>query len=162
MTLDRLRQGFEQLAIVAHLASEFAAQAFGRKLYRRERVLDLVRDATRNIGPGARALRLHEFGDIVESDDGTDVALPFPLVGNPDREGPLFVADLFLDLVLALVLQALLIDGAKDRRELGNDLGQMLADDVHALKAEQALGSAAQKCDAVVAVETDDAGGNAR
>ena len=35
----------------------FAAQAFRRKLDRRQRIFDLVRDAARDVGPGGGALR---------------------------------------------------------------------------------------------------------
>ena len=46
-----------------------AAQALGRELDRRQRVLDLVRDAARDVGPGGGALRRDQVGDVVERDD---------------------------------------------------------------------------------------------
>ena len=47
----------------------FAAQPLGRQLDRRQRVLDLVGDAARDIGPGRGALRQHQLGDVVDGDD---------------------------------------------------------------------------------------------
>ena len=51
------------------LVAVFALQPFGRELDRRQRILDLVRDAPRHVGPGGGALRRHEIGDVVEGDD---------------------------------------------------------------------------------------------
>ena len=48
---------------------ETALQPLGGKLDRRQRVLDLVRDAARDVGPGGLALRELQFGDVVEGDD---------------------------------------------------------------------------------------------
>ena len=44
-------------------------QALGRQLDRRERVLDLVREAARDLAPGDRALGRDHVGDVVEHDD---------------------------------------------------------------------------------------------
>ena len=48
---------------------EAPLQAFGGKLDRRQRVLDLMRDAPRHIGPGGLALRRLQLGDVVEGHD---------------------------------------------------------------------------------------------
>ena len=48
------------------LAAILALQALGRELDRRERVLDLMRDAARDVGPGGIALGGDEIGDVVE------------------------------------------------------------------------------------------------
>ncbi len=49
--------------------AELAADAFGRELDRRQRVLDLVGDAARDVAPGRGALRRDQLGDVVERDD---------------------------------------------------------------------------------------------
>ena len=50
-------------------ARELHREALGGELDRRQRILDLVREAPRNLGPRGVALRLHELGDVVEHDD---------------------------------------------------------------------------------------------
>ena len=50
-------------------AGIFALQPFGGELDRRQRILDLMRDAARDIGPGGGALGGDEIGDVVEGDD---------------------------------------------------------------------------------------------
>ena len=55
---------------------EAALQPLGRELDRRQRVLDLVRDAARDIGPGGLALRRLQLGDVVEGDDEAVVRPP--------------------------------------------------------------------------------------
>ena len=51
-------------------------QPLGRKLDRRQRILDLVRDAARDIGPGGLALRRLQLGDVVEGGDEAERAAP--------------------------------------------------------------------------------------
>ena len=65
---DRVRALVEHLAIRGDDLAVFAADALGRELDRGQRVLDLVRDAPRHVGPGGGALRRDEIGDVVERD----------------------------------------------------------------------------------------------
>ena len=51
-----------------HLLQETPAHALGRQLDRRERILDLVRQAPRHLAPGGVALGLQQRGDVVEHD----------------------------------------------------------------------------------------------
>ena len=118
LPLDRLRQRLEQLAILRHLLAELPAQTLGGKLYRRERVFDLVRDAPRDVRPSARALRLNEFRHVVEGHDRADVALAGLFVRDLYGERPLFVADLLLDLALPLALEAGFFGAARARRRI--------------------------------------------
>ena len=89
---DRVGALVEHLAVLGDDLAVAAADALGRQLDRRQRVLDLVGDAARHVGPGGGALRLHEIGDVV---DGDDVGLVVLRVRSPllDRdlhvEGPL-------------------------------------------------------------------------
>ena len=51
------------------LRRELTLEPLGRKLDRRQRILDLVREAARDLGPRGVALRLRELGHVVEHDD---------------------------------------------------------------------------------------------
>ena len=48
------------------LAAELDGEPFGRKLDRRQRILDLVREPSRDFGPRRVALRLRKLGHVVE------------------------------------------------------------------------------------------------
>ena len=48
------------------LGLELVLQPLGRELDRRQRVLDLVRQAPRHLAPGLAALRRDDLGDVVE------------------------------------------------------------------------------------------------
>jgi hypothetical protein len=49
-----------------HAAQELAPHALRGQLDRRQRILDLVRQAARHLAPGRVALRLQQRGDVVE------------------------------------------------------------------------------------------------
>ena len=66
---DGLRALLEDLGIGRDFLLVFAAQTLGGELNGRQRVLDLVRDAARDVGPGRGALGGDEVGDVVEGDD---------------------------------------------------------------------------------------------
>ena len=66
---DRVGALREDFGIGGDLAGIFALQPLGRKLDRRQRILDLVRDAARDVGPGGGALRRDQIGDVVEGGD---------------------------------------------------------------------------------------------
>ncbi len=115
----------EDLEIVRELAGIAAAQALGGELDRGQRVLDLVGDAARHVGPGAGALRREQVGDVVERDH---VALALGhrafagqlhLIGAVVRPGA--DLDLVADLAATRRLGAL-----DDRRQRRNDLADTL------------------------------------
>ena len=65
----------EGLRVLLDLLQVFAAQPFGGELDRGQRVLDLVRDAAGDVGPGRLALRRQQLGDVVEGhDEAADLA----------------------------------------------------------------------------------------
>ncbi len=66
--------------------AEFAADAFGRKLDRRQRILDFVGDAARDVAPGRGALRGDELGDVVERDDVAVARLAGLLGADANRQ----------------------------------------------------------------------------
>ena len=55
--------------VLIDLLAVAALEALGRKLDRRQRVLDLMGDAAGDVRPGGRALGDDEIGDVVEGDD---------------------------------------------------------------------------------------------
>ena len=65
---DGVGQLLEQLGVFLDLLAITAAKAFGRQLDRGQRVLDLVRDAPRHVGPGRLPLIEQLAGDILEGD----------------------------------------------------------------------------------------------
>ena len=69
LTDDRVGAHREGLGVFLDLLQIATLQPLGRKLDRRQRVLDLVRDAAGNVAPRRHALRRHQIGDIVEGDD---------------------------------------------------------------------------------------------
>ena len=65
---DRVGALVEDVLALDDDAAVAALQPLGGKLDRRQRVLDLVGDAARDVGPGGAALGGDEFGDVVERD----------------------------------------------------------------------------------------------
>ena len=128
----------------------FAAQPFGRKLDRRERVLDLVRDAARHVGPGRGALRGHELGDVVERHDVAVLGRARLLAGHADRQ--IALAAVAVDRHLALH-QPLHADarGREHVGELGHDLGERPSERLGLGSADQPLGRPVQDADAALA-----------
>src|SRR5690606_15299945 len=68
---DGLRALLEDFRVGGDFPAIFPAQALCRKLDRRERVLDLMRDTARHIRPGGRSLRAHEFSDVIKGENET-------------------------------------------------------------------------------------------
>ena len=66
---DRVGALLEHFAVGADLAAVFALEPFGGKLDGGQRVLDLVGDAPRDVGPGGGALGRNKVGDVVEGGD---------------------------------------------------------------------------------------------
>src|SRR6516165_6292074 len=92
MSNDRIGADRESLGISFDLFEVSALQAFGGELDRGERVLDLVRDASRDVGPGRLALGREQLGDIVEGDDKTADLVIIVLGGDPYQERPIALA----------------------------------------------------------------------
>ena len=109
-----------------HLAV-FAAQPFRRQLDRRQRVLDLVGDAAGDVGPGRRALREHQLGDVVDGDDVAVIGLGGLLAGDAHRKIALLTvaADRHLALDQPLIAAARRVE---DLGEFGRDFGQRTAE----------------------------------
>ena len=66
MANDGFRTPIKGFQVGLDVLSVFSAQAFGRELDRRQRVLDLVGDAAGDVLPGGVALRRDETGYVVE------------------------------------------------------------------------------------------------
>ena len=82
---DGVGAAVEGLAVLDDHLAVLAADALGRKLYRRQRVLDLVGDAPRHIGPGRGALRGDQLGDVVEGQHRAVVLLARRLARSRGR-----------------------------------------------------------------------------
>lgn len=113
---DRLGQAREGRVALLHLAAVAPLEAFGGELNGGERILDLVRDAPRDVGPGGAALVGELLGDVVEGDDGTGGR-----AGDTHRQRARVEAVADLDHAVAL---AFLDQGV----ELGRHLAERFAD----------------------------------
>ena len=142
-----------------HLAV-FAAQPLGRQLDRRQRVLDLVGDAPRNIRPSRGALRQHQLGDVVDGDDVAVLGFGGLFAGHAHRIIALLAvaADRHLALHQALIAVARRL---KDIGELGRDLGERKPEHLAFRAPDQLLGRAIEDGDAAVGIDADDAGAGA-
>ena len=69
MADDRVGADREGFDVAFDLLQISAAQPFRRQLDRGQRVLDFVRDAAGDIGPGRLTLRRQQFGNVVERND---------------------------------------------------------------------------------------------
>lgn len=70
LAYDRVRALVEDSSVfLVYLLTVPAPQPFGRKLDRRQRILDLVRDAAGDVRPGGGTLRDHQIRDVVDGDD---------------------------------------------------------------------------------------------
>ncbi len=69
------------------LREVFALEPLGGELDRGQRVLDLVRDAARDVGPGGLALGRLEFGDVVEGHDEADRLALDTLADDAHQQG---------------------------------------------------------------------------
>ena len=76
----------EHRRILGDRLAVFAAQPLRRQLDRRERILDLVRDAARDVGPGRGALRADQVGDVVERHHIAVVGFRRLLAGHAHRQ----------------------------------------------------------------------------
>ena len=83
---DRVGALLEDRAVFGDHLTVFAAQPLRRKLDRRQRILDLMRDPACHVGPGRGALRDHEFGDVVERDNITVFGVGRLLAGDTHRQ----------------------------------------------------------------------------
>ena len=147
----------EDLAVFGDGVAVFAANALGRKLDRRQRVLDLVCDAARHVGPGGRALSNDQLGDVVERHH---VALSVAFAGHADGEVALRSGAAQRDLIgrkpLPLFLRTLQM-----LAEFRHDVGKLLADKLLLFEAEKFLGGAVDQIDGAVGVHAHDARGHA-
>src|SRR5581483_799230 len=83
---DRVGALLEHVPVFRDHPAVLALDALGRELYRGQRVLDLVGDAARHVGPRRGALCRDELGDVVEGDHRAVVLLPLLLVRHAHHE----------------------------------------------------------------------------
>src|SRR6202789_2961569 len=156
---DGVRALGENFRIGDDLLAVFALEALGGKLDRRQRVLDLMGDAARDVGPGGGALGGDQIGDVVESDDEAGLASALLAVDLDAQIAHLAAA---LDARFPARPPDRLRQRAADQAgELGNGLGIMAAFDLFMRGIEQARGGAVDDGDAALAAQADDAGADA-
>ena len=83
---DRVSALRKNAVILADRLAVFAAQPLGRQLDGGERVLDLVCDAARDVGPGRGTLGRDQRGDIVERQHVAVFRLARLFAGDADRQ----------------------------------------------------------------------------
>ena len=161
MADDGIGAGGEGFAIRDDILEIFPFQALGRELDRGQRILDLMRDAARDIGPGRFALRRLQIGYVVERDH---ITLRFALQtfrrdANEQHMRAAGAHDLHLRL-RQTVGPAFRFVIKPDH--FGNDLGKILTDMLIEIGAEQQRGRAVRQVDAALLIEADHTGRNAR
>jgi hypothetical protein len=110
---DRTRELLEGRGIRGDLLAVTALEPLGGQLDRRQRVLDLVRDAARHVRPGGAALVEQLLGDVVEGQNMPALD-PHPL----HRQGARLARRRELDYVLALLAVEVAVEFGRQRREL--------------------------------------------
>ncbi len=157
LTNDRFRALIENEPIFRDHLAELAADALGGQLNRRQRILDLVRDAAGDVRPCRGALRGDEFGDVVERDDVAFVGLRRLLLGA-DAHGEIALDAVAADFDLTLQ-QPLRTAASRGHQfvEFGNDLGQRLAQHFRFGMPDQFFRRTVENGDLSLAVDTDDA-----
>ena len=83
---DRVGALLEHRFVLGDHLAVLALQPLGRKLDRGQRILDLVRDAARDVGPGRGALRRDQVGDVVERHHIAAVLVGRLLGGDAHRQ----------------------------------------------------------------------------
>ena len=147
---DRAGQPLERLLVGRDLLAEAALQPLGGELDRGQRVLDLMRDAPGDVRPGGAALVGQLVGDVVEGQHR-----PVLVAHALDRERALAAVGGDQHIGLRLLAAHELVELGRDRRQ-APCLRSALA------LLEQGLGRAVEQQDAVLRIDRDDAGGDAR
>ena len=158
---DRVGASGEHLGVALDLGEVLALDALGRKLNRRQRVLYLVGDPARDVGPGGGTLGGDERGDVVEGDDEALERVAKPLGADADEQVSRAAVAYDRDLVLAAPVGPFhrLVH---DRAHLGHGVGESAADQLVGAARQQLERRAVGILDAALGIEPDDAGGHAR
>ena len=141
------------------------AHAFGGQLDRRQRVLDLVREAPRDFAPGGHLLRPDERRHVVEhDDDAVGAAIVAAQRRRHDREMQLAAAARQRHVARADVAAAsqCFVDDVSQRLQVAvaEGLARRKPGD-RRVDAKQPRGGGIRGADAAERIDGDDAGGNA-
>ena len=148
---------FEDALVFGDDLAEFTANALGRKLDRRQRVLDFVGDAARNVAPRRCPLRGDELRDVVERDNVAVARLAGLLGADANRQVALMAVARDRDLALHQPLRAL-ARGFHHVVELWQHVRQRMVQRLGLGIADKFLGRTVQNADAAGSVDADDAG----
>ena len=148
---DRAGQPLEGLRVRCDLLAEAALQPLGGELDRGQRVLDLMRDAPGDVGPGGAALVGQLVGDVVE---GQHRRRPGSARASPRAcAGPL---------PAATRTSASRCSPRMNSSSSGETSASWRAFELVLALLQQRLGRAVDQQDAARRIERDDAGGDAR
>ena len=163
---DGGRRLLEQtLLLRAPVRGQAAAQALGRELDRRERVLDLVGDALGHLAPGGEALGLEELGQVVEDEDHAEIGVLGSLERGgrgEERHGVAFTPEVHLSLQRVFAQPVHALDECGELRVNGwpqHGRGR-LAERFSRRHAQHSLGGAIDGGDASRGVEREHARGH--
>ena len=177
---DRLRTARQHLGLGGRqLVGELVLHPLGGELDRRERVLDLVREAPRDLAPGDRALGAHHLAHVVEHHQPAALRARQPRTAHQQRQrrrivgprlgAPLAAGGVAAERELALPPEVgVLVELAEGLDELRRGLAQprqLLERAAHepvGAGPEDRLGADVRERDAEVLVEHDHAGGQVR
>src|SRR6185295_8133560 len=140
-----------------------ASDALRRQLDRRQRVLDFVRQAARDLAPGRVALRLQERGDVVEHDDeAAGAAVLARQRGARTHQDAAAGFGLQHELLAPLGLTRVEVRAAGDlelleQRAALAGVGQRFADDAVDLRAENRAGRLVRGAQRAIRLQRNDA-----
>ena len=156
---DGVRALVENFPALENMPTVTSLQALGRELDRRQRIPDLVRDATRHVRPSGGALGGDQVADVVERDDAGAIVAP-GVSGDPNVQNPLATVsqDGRLPLMEPQPQRSRLFP---DQADAGLDGVQGPTDQTE-IAAEQALRGGVRNRDDAFVVDAQNAGGHAR
>jgi len=146
----------EDVRIARDFLAVFALQALGGQLDGCQRILDLMRDAPRHIGPGRGALRRNEIGNVIEShDEAMSLFARFARHLNVQMAKRAVTPHIHLARSAAIGLR----ERAPDQTgQFGNALGIMQAFDLFGHGIEEPRGRAVDERDSTVAIKSEHTG----
>ena len=137
-----------------------AVEAFRGKLDRRQRILDLVGNAACDVGPGGRALRGDEFGNIIQRDDIAVMGIDRLFVGHTDR-GRAFTATAGDGNLSLHQPRTSGVRGSDDFRKLRHHFLDRLAEGFGLAGLDQFFRRTVEDADVSLGVDANDAGAGA-
>ena len=115
-----------------------------------------MRDTPRDVGPGRRALREDEFGNIIDGDDVAVFGFRSLFAGHAHGKIPLLAVAVDGDLALHETLMTA-ARGVKDFRKFGGDFAERQTKSLAFGTSDQSLRRAIENGDEPFGIDADDA-----